>query len=178
MKKTLIAAVALLGAFAAAAPASAAVKYSFTALSSFDFGPGGGSVRGSWTYIAPGFIIGPATLTVADLSGTCVAFSTAGPTSCSNQSFYPSPAFDIPDTVIIAFGTTIGATPFYQFADGAFTTFGVHNTTRFGTAQQAILEVTDLGGNAVPEPATWALMIAGFGLVGLAVRRRRAVVVA
>jgi hypothetical protein len=26
---------------------------------------------------------------------------------------------------------------------------------------------------AVPEPVTWALMIAGFGMVGLAARRRR-----
>lgn len=30
---------------------------------------------------------------------------------------------------------------------------------------------------AVPEPATWAMMIAGFGLVGLAVRRRRSATV-
>ena len=30
-------------------------------------------------------------------------------------------------------------------------------------------------GGAVPEPATWAMMIAGFGLAGSALRRRRAV---
>ena len=30
------------------------------------------------------------------------------------------------------------------------------------------------GFGAVPEPSTWALMIAGFGLAGLALRRRRA----
>ena len=29
-----------------------------------------------------------------------------------------------------------------------------------------------VGGNAVPEPATWAMMIAGFGLAGAAMRRR------
>ncbi|MDE2619485.1 MAG: PEPxxWA-CTERM sorting domain-containing protein, partial [Sphingomonadales bacterium] len=28
---------------------------------------------------------------------------------------------------------------------------------------------------AVPEPATWALMMAGFGLVGAALRRRKAI---
>lgn len=37
--------------------------------------------------------------------------------------------------------------------------------------------VADLRG-AVPEPATWALMIAGFGAVGTSLRRRRALVVA
>ena len=31
------------------------------------------------------------------------------------------------------------------------------------------------GGGGVPEPATWALMIAGFGIAGLAIRWRRAV---
>lgn len=31
---------------------------------------------------------------------------------------------------------------------------------------------------AVPEPATWAMMLAGFGLVGLTVRRRRMITVA
>lgn len=37
------------------------------------------------------------------------------------------------------------------------------------------LSNTGVGGiSAVPEPANWALMIAGFGVVGMAVRRRRA----
>ena len=29
-------------------------------------------------------------------------------------------------------------------------------------------------GNPVPEPATWALMISGFGMAGAMLRRRRA----
>jgi hypothetical protein len=32
---------------------------------------------------------------------------------------------------------------------------------------------TPNGGGGVPEPATWAMMIAGFGLTGMAIRRRR-----
>lgn len=36
----------------------------------------------------------------------------------------------------------------------------------------------DPGGGAVPEPATWAMLLSGFGLVGLASRRRRSAVVA
>ncbi len=35
------------------------------------------------------------------------------------------------------------------------------------------LEDVNLVGVAVPEPATWALMISGFGLAGAAIRRRR-----
>lgn len=33
-----------------------------------------------------------------------------------------------------------------------------------------------VGGPAVPEPATWALMITGFGLAGVALRRRRSAI--
>ncbi|WP_416908285.1 MAG: PEPxxWA-CTERM sorting domain-containing protein [Polymorphobacter sp.] len=34
------------------------------------------------------------------------------------------------------------------------------------------------GNNVVPEPASWAMLIAGFGLVGMAARRRRAIALA
>jgi hypothetical protein len=39
----------------------------------------------------------------------------------------------------------------------------------------AINRVLFVGGGVVPEPATWAMLITGFGLVGAAVRRRRTV---
>ena len=38
--------------------------------------------------------------------------------------------------------------------------------------------IDDFSFNAVPEPATWALMIAGFGLTGYAMRRRTVAVAA
>ncbi len=37
---------------------------------------------------------------------------------------------------------------------------------------------TNVGGGVIPEPATWAMLIAGFGLVGFAARRRRAAAIA
>lgn len=38
-----------------------------------------------------------------------------------------------------------------------------------------IAQVAGLGGNGVPEPAAWAMMIAGFGMAGAAMRRRQKV---
>jgi hypothetical protein len=40
---------------------------------------------------------------------------------------------------------------------------------------QNSFEIDDISGSAVPEPATWAMMITGFGLAGAAIRRRRTV---
>ena len=42
-------------------------------------------------------------------------------------------------------------------------------------SDQNSFEVDDISGSAVPEPATWAMMIMGFGLAGAAIRRRRTV---
>lgn len=48
--------------------------------------------------------------------------------------------------------------------------------TGFGAAfDNATLDASPLSVSAVPEPATWAMMIAGFGGVGAMIRRRRSV---
>jgi len=65
-----------------------------------------------------------------------------------------------------------------DFQAGANTlTFDVVN---FGqaTGNPSGLRVEFLSSNAVPEPASWALMIGGFGLTGAALRRRRRLAVA
>jgi hypothetical protein len=64
---------------------------------------------------------------------------------------------------------------------GGVSFFGIVDTQGFTK-----ISITDLGGDAwgiddvsyngtVPEPASWALMIVGFGLVGVSARRRRPV---
>jgi hypothetical protein len=54
---------------------------------------------------------------------------------------------------------------FYGFA---FTTNNVLNSVGFETVANTTITAT----TAVPEPATWAMMIGGFGLAGAAMRRR------
>lgn len=58
----------------------------------------------------------------------------------------------------------IDCTGFFSF-DGTHPTAPVHLAIADAFSQQA--------GLAVPEPASWVMMIAGFGLVGFAVRRRQ-----
>ena len=47
-----------------------------------------------------------------------------------------------------------------------------------GTSGDNMLGLDDVSMAAVPEPASWAMLIAGFGLTGAVMRRRRAVVAA
>lgn len=57
---------------------------------------------------------------------------------------------------------------------GYFSFDGIHPTAQVQAAlYRQVLGVTGL--DAVPEPASWALMIAGFGMVGTALRRRPAI---
>jgi hypothetical protein len=50
---------------------------------------------------------------------------------------------------------------------------GTYTLTRYGTGEIGTLVISDVSGGAVPEPASWALMLGGFGLVGGAMRRRQ-----
>lgn len=49
------------------------------------------------------------------------------------------------------------------------------NTIPNGGTPNADMNIWAYAGGAVPEPAAWALMISGFGLMGVALRRRRGV---
>ena len=60
---------------------------------------------------------------------------------------------------------------------GTWNTFNITNKkgVAHGLSHLAFLgsDGFDPGGGVVPEPATWAMLLAGFGLVGFAARRRR-----
>ncbi len=52
--------------------------------------------------------------------------------------------------------------------------FGVNEGKKWGAVVEGDFELISLPTtSAVPEPATWAMMITGFGLAGTAIRRRR-----
>jgi PEP-CTERM motif len=64
---------------------------------------------------------------------------------------------------------------------GILYTLTIENASNIGGALPSIFNGSTLGefsfsiaGAAVPEPATWAMMLAGFGFVGAASRRRKA----
>jgi hypothetical protein len=65
-------------------------------------------------------------------------------------------------------------------SDGFYDVSFVFNTAGFPAKDVVIDQVYIIAGNpgGVPEPATWAMMILGFGLVGAASRRRRTSVLA
>lgn len=61
----------------------------------------------------------------------------------------------------------------FAFEDVALGWFSEH---RFYATDVLVDNITyEKGYTVVPEPATWALMVSGFGVLGLAVRRRRAI---
>ena len=84
-----------------------------------------------------------------------------------------------------AFGTS-GLLGSYTFpiASGTGGFFGLTSTAGITSIQVsqaggfAIIDNVSFNGGTVPEPASWALMVAGFGLVGVAARRRSGAVAA
>ena len=82
-----------------------------------------------------------------------------------------------------AFSTVIaGSAPFASssltFRANNNTTLGFQIGTSSGDNVGPLLDSVTLTQNVIPEPATWAMLITGFGLVGMAARRRHTAVTA
>jgi hypothetical protein len=166
----------------AAAPAAAVVTYTFEGLSAF-----GNGNFGRFQINLPGPVTATTVFPAAQFT-SCEVLSNPD-LSCGDHGFTFATVggFGIDADMIEfavrgdnGFGEIIELSrTFYYFAPGAFGANGTYETIIFGQDQAAVLEVSGIrggggGGPAVPEPASWAMLIAGFGLVGALQRRRPA----
>jgi hypothetical protein len=149
-----------------AGSAQAAVRYSFNA----NFNGIAGGPIGFFTFVRPTLIAPNDTLIVAPGAlDICSVDSPIGAT-CGNQrlrsmvSFMNGDIFDI-----VNFGTASEFSEDILFAAGSLSAFGDYEASNIPN----FLTVEFVDTPTVPEPASWALMIAGFGAVGLGMRRRR-----
>ena len=77
-------------------------------------------------------------------------------------------------------GTSVGPSPSVVVAnfgfrlDTAFSFTGFHEVLTLADGPSVRTRYFQIDVGSVPEPATWAMMIAGFGLAGASVRRARA----
>jgi hypothetical protein len=114
---------------------------------------------------------GPATLNVTDafIIGDVFEIFDNGVSVFVTGPFNPAgPESDNPDT---AFAGTTYSHGSIVLSAGSHSITGVATSSPTGSGGAFIQLVN---GGAVPEPATWAMMIAGFGLVGAMARRRSA----
>lgn len=165
MKSFYLSALAVL----ATSQAQAAVRYDFEALSSFPAGTAPDVITGSISFVAADFI---GSATDAPLTNCLANGSATGALTCRQVTF--SPGLFGYDAVNFGVGLADGSTagPLYYFNPGAFAAVGVYNTVLFDADQAGRLTVTNLSTGAVPEPASWAMMMTGFGMVGGALRHR------
>jgi len=119
-----------------------------------------------------------------DLSNAGLAFTQAEFRLFGGTATSATLTFVDTDGEIFTQALTIPASGFFsaQAIDGQLIDFFsvAANGTIGDVRQVRIGGVTDIGGGgsgaAVPEPATWAMMIVGFGAAGAMMRRRKAVI--
>ena len=105
----------------------------------------------------------------------------------ANVSFGPIDVMNAAPGLLADLSQSMGSMSFYYQVDSryniaqkvnvsitSFTLFGTNDVLGQPTVSSGHLNYVDV----VPEPATWGLMLLGFGLVGAAARRRRTVAVA
>ena len=165
MKKFLFATAAV-AAFVAAAPASAATfLFSFT----------GANLVGSGTFTTTDTVNAAGARTITGTTGTLTAGTTTltftGPVAYAgsdNLLFAANPYLNINGTsAVTSSGFNINL--YYVAATPTYRIVSSNSTVLPGTVLTSFT-VTPVG--AVPEPASWALMIGGFGLTGGMMRRR------
>lgn len=108
--------------------------------------------------------------------GKTVSFSTAIPSNSFSLTFdhtltgWPTSADGFVQGYAQGGAFVSGVPGANAFGGGSLTRFKV---TTFQSDNQLFPEMSVSVSGGVPEPATWAMMIAGFGLAGVALRMRR-----
>lgn len=151
----------------------AQVRYDFQAFSTPAQGAFSESFTGSFSYVSPTYLTSAVTVAPGSLASCAIVGSVFGSIPCNSQTL---DGLAIGSDLVRFRGSSpsLGVVDFsYLFDDGALLAPGVYNSTNPQRDLRARLTVTDLNAAAVPEPATWGMMIAGFGMLGAAMRRRR-----
>jgi PEP-CTERM motif-containing protein len=145
MRKLLTLTAISVAAVAASSPAIATVSYDFVATG-----------KGEVTFTVDDFLTGSGKIASGDID-SCTA-----DVGCA-VSFNNGAVADTLSVDFLGIGSVVSVAAL--FPDGTFSTPG---TYLFRTDS---LTVRD--NSAAPEPATWALMLVGFGATGVAMRRHR-----
>ncbi len=143
-----------------------------TSLSSFALDK---SVRGNFAYIGLGTassVTGYSGLTGPASFGTGATFindsSTSGTSFAINGSGFAQPRVFVPIGYVS--GSAISSTA--TFLNQTFASLGL-TAGQYVFTSNADRVTVNIGAGPVPEPATWAMMLLGFGGIGAAVRRQR-----
>jgi hypothetical protein len=184
------AALAAISAIAMTTPASAALTLGSTACAFTDISPTATACKGWYTGNlvngstkteqagALNTLLGVSTFTGSTLTWLETLPSLSGGTINFATALYGKTVVGIHVGAARGASTGVGyqGTAFFEFDAGNLA--GGLNTFSFNRAGLSNARLYSTGtfvSSPVPEPATWGMMIAGFGLVGASLRRRKAV---
>lgn len=145
----------------------AAVVYKFTAQSSF------GAPYGSFEFIRPDFInLGFNRIRLQNLTSCTVLFPVSG-TVCNGPALIANSQSDVGANDVVNFAALnitagSGSSTAYFFNPGILRTLGTYESVILGSGQFATITISQ-----IPEPATWLLLFAGFGAIGINIRKQR-----
>ena len=164
-----LACVAALATVLSSTNASASVTYEFSGHGVL------GLLDAQFTYVSPDFVTGFRHVDASALQ-SCTVTSALLP--CDYIEFYPLDSYYPEDQFILdsllVFRDNSGGNPPVQgrlatFSLGAFTTPGTYTIGDEDFGETLVVRASP----TVPEPATWAMMLLGFGMIGAAARYRR-----